>query len=150
MRAACAALLHAHAALQQELVGPQQAREATAALLGLGKLGLDPGEKFAAAIMRLVEADGGRDPGLLAFTAWTLAICEVRRWGCSWMLLQGLYAAPPPADRARGSGPVLQCHRLRPGPAVWGKWGPVVQRHGPCFRAWGGNSARGSTACRAA
>lgn len=90
MRAACAALLHAPAALQQELVGPQQAREATAALLGLGKLGLDPGEKFAAAIMRLVEADGGRDPGLLAFTAWTLAICEVRRWGCSWMLLQGL------------------------------------------------------------
>ncbi|GAB4821283.1 hypothetical protein N2152v2_008329 [Parachlorella kessleri] len=76
------------AALQDKLQ-PGHAREATAALTGLAKLGVDPGEEFCAACMAVVEADGGRDQLLLVQAAWALGVAK-RLTPERWRLLLSL------------------------------------------------------------
>lgn len=71
------------AALEPHLVGAKSAREVTAAVAGLVRLGADPGPSFAAACMAVVRADGGRDQSLLSHLAWGLAAFKVWRvLGC--------------------------------------------------------------------
>lgn len=67
------------AALEPLLQGAEQALDAAAAIVGLARLGADPGEVFASTCMRVMEADGGAEPRMLANTAWGLAVLQVRR-----------------------------------------------------------------------
>lgn len=90
----CALLALPATAFEPKLRSAEQARETTAALSSLARLGFDPGEKFAAACMWVVEADGGRDQLLLSNCAWALSLLKVGSGAQQCQLLfQSAFAA---------------------------------------------------------
>ncbi|GAB4823409.1 hypothetical protein N2152v2_010455 [Parachlorella kessleri] len=103
------------AALEPRLASGQRAREVTAAMDGLAKLGCDPGEGFARACMAVVEADGGKDKALVSTVARSLAVLK-RCTPDMWARLVHLMETPNPSAP---KPPKLPAKHL-----PWRKWLP--------------------------